>query len=79
MNDIDISSLQLDGQAVAVRGKTKIMCHIEEVSGDLIDDLVCQIEDEDGTYTPGNGTGTITGLLENGTPIEGSDSICITQ
>ena len=71
--------LALDGMAVAVRGKNKIMCHYEDTNGDGYTDLVCQIEDDDGVYQEGTGTGTITGTLLNGTPIQGTDSICITQ
>ena len=79
VSDIDIGTLVLDGQEVSVRGKDKIMCHLEDSNGDGFTDLVCQIEDEDGTYAQGDGTGTITGNLNDGTPIQGSDSICITQ
>ena len=81
VNDVDISTLELDGQAVAVRGRNKIMCHIEDTDGDGLDDLVCQIEDEDGTYAQGDGIGTLTGALndEAETPIMGTDSICVTQ
>ena len=76
---VNIMSLMLDGQAVSVRGKNKIMCHFEDVDGDGDTDLVCQIEDEDNTYEVGDGTGTLTGNLNDGTPIQGSDFICITQ
>ena len=76
---VDIPSLELDGQAVAIRGKTKIMCHQEDVDGDGDTDLVCLIEDEDGTYNPGDATGNLTGSLLDGSPINASDSICITQ
>jgi hypothetical protein len=35
------------------------------------------IEDVDAAFPPGEGSATVTGELFDGTPIEGSDSICI--
>ena len=43
------------------------------------DDLVCQFVDDPGTWVPGNDDACVTGNLISGTPIEGCDSICVTQ
>jgi len=75
--DIDIPTLALDGQAVALKGNTKVKCNFGEVNGDFFEDLTCHFEDADGTYEPGEGTATLTGALIDATPIFGTDSICI--
>ena len=53
------------------------MSHINDVNADGISDLVVQIEDADGTVEAGPATGILTGKLLDGTPFEGTDSICI--
>lgn len=74
---VDPYTLELDGMDVAVRGKDKIMCHVEDVDSDGDDDLVCQFEDEDSFLDEGSGIATVTGETFGGDPIEGSDSINI--
>ena len=79
VTQIDASSLDLEGQGVATKGKkNKLMAHLEDVNGDGFVDLVVQFEDND-TFTVNDTTATLTGELNDGTSIEGSDSICITQ
>ena len=53
------------------------MPHIEDANGDDFEDLIVQILDVDGMFREGNGEATLTGDLYDGTPIEGSDTICI--
>jgi hypothetical protein len=78
VTQVDPSTVQLEGLSVASQGKSgKLMAHVEDVNGDGFDDLVVQIEDVDGTFTSGNGTATLTGNLFDGTPLEGSDNICV--
>jgi hypothetical protein len=78
VNDIDPSTVKLEGLAVKAVGKgDKLLAHIEDVNGDGFDDLVIQIQDQDGGFTSGSGTAKVTGNLYDGTPFEGSDSICI--
>ncbi len=79
VNDIDPSTVQLEGLTVKVVGKKteKLLAHIEDVNGDGIADLVVQIQDGDGTFASGHGTANVTGALWDGTPFLGTDSICI--
>jgi hypothetical protein len=67
--------------AVAARGKdgSKPLISYEDTNSDGYTDLVVKFEDSDGVFEPGDGTGTVTGNLVDGTPFEGSDSICVTQ
>jgi hypothetical protein len=79
VNDIDPATMQLEGLSVKVVGKKteRLLAHIEDVNGDSFDDLVVQIEDQDGAFTSGSGTAKVTGELYDGTPFEGTDDICI--
>jgi hypothetical protein len=75
---IDPSTIALEGLAIKAVGKaSKLLAHIEDVNGDGFDDLVVQIQDEDGAFTNGSGTATVSGNLYDGTLFAGSDSICI--
>ncbi len=75
--DVNTSSVSLAGLAVAVQGQSNFLAHLEDVNGDGLEDLVVQIVDQDGTFAEGATMASVTGSLSNGTPIEGSDSICI--
>lgn len=78
VRDIDPATMQLEGLDVRAAGKSnKLLAHYEDVNGDGFEDLVIQIEDSDGVFQNGEGTATLTGNLFDGTPIEGTDSICI--
>ncbi len=74
---VDPSTVSLDGQGVRVVGKGNTQAHNEDVNNDGLVDLVVQIEDVDGTYAEGNATATLMGETFDGTPVEGTDSICI--
>ncbi|NIM50256.1 MAG: hypothetical protein GTO22_13570 [Gemmatimonadales bacterium] len=75
---IDAGTVQLAGMSVAAQGKSnKLLAHLEDVNGDGYDDLVVQIEDQDGVFTSGTTTGIVTGNLYSGKPFEGSDELCI--
>ena len=85
-NQINISTLKFAGLDVRVKGNSNPQCSFEDVSGDFndpsglpdgYDDLVCHFLDNTDTWSPNNGTATITGALLDGTPIEGTDTICI--
>ncbi len=83
VTQVDASSVELESLAIRAVGKSnKLLAHIEDVNGDGFDDLVVQIEDQDGVFSVGDTTAIVTGTLltEFGTtPIEGTDSICIVQ
>lgn len=75
---VDPETVTLEGLALKAVGKSnKLLAHIEDVNGDGFLDLVVQIQDTDGAFASGEGTATLTGNLFDGTPIEGSDSICV--
>ena len=81
VTQIDSGSIQLESMSVKAVGKTdKTLTSIRDVNNDGFDDLVVMIEDQDGAFTPGEATATLTGNLlpEFGsTLIEGTDSICV--
>ena len=75
---VDPATVELESLAVRVVGKSdKLQAHIEDVNNDDCDDLVVQIEDQDGVFENGETEATITGNLYDGTAIEGTDTICI--
>jgi len=86
VNQIDIDTLQFAGLDVRIKGNGTPQCSVEDVSGDFtspegapdgIPDLVCQFVDEAESWSPDNGTATVTGMLIDGTSIQGTDEICM--
>ncbi len=75
--DIDAASVQLEGMAVKMNKKGKLLAHYEDVNYDGYTDLVVQIDDGNAVLADDAATATVTGYLLDGTPIEGTDSICI--
>ena len=76
--EIDPASVALEDLAEKMVGKgNKLLTHIEDVNGDGFDDLVAQIQDQDGAFTGGSGTATVTGNLWDGTVFERTDDICV--
>jgi hypothetical protein len=83
---IDADTLIFAGLEVRVRGNKGPLCHLEDVSGEFTNlegmpdgylDLVCQFEDDTSMWSPDFGEAVLTGVLLDGTTIEGSDSICV--
>ena len=80
VNLIIPTSVTMEGLTLKTVGKAdKALYHYEDVNGDGFEDLVIQIQDEDGVFEPGEGIATITGLLVDGRSFEGSDSIVVTH
>jgi hypothetical protein len=75
--EIDPTSLSFGGLVVRVRGNKGPLCSIDYSNNDPYLDLICHFEDDSSMWAPGNSEATLTGELFDGTPIEGSDSICI--
>lgn len=76
--EIDASTVMLEGLAVKTAGKKeKLLAHYEDVNADGYMDLVVQIEDDGIVFAEGVTTATVTGELLDGTPIIGTDSICM--
>jgi len=74
---VDVSTLSLAGLDVRVKGNGAAQCSIQDWNDDGYDDLVCQFVDDADAWSPDNGTATLTGNLSDGTPIEGTDDICV--
>jgi len=76
---VNPATITLDSAEVKTKGNGDPQTNIEDVNGDGFADLVVKIIDTDGIYLVGTGTATLNGNLFDGTLIEGTDSICITQ
>ena len=75
---VDETTVELEGLGIKMAGKSgNLLAHVEDVNGDGIDDLVVQIEDDDGVMEEGDATTTLCGVLFDGRCFEGSDSICV--
>ena len=77
VSQVDKTSLSFGGLEVRVRGNKGALCSIEYSNDDTYLDLVCHFEDDVGNWVAGDGEATLTGTLLDGTPIEGTDSICV--
>lgn len=77
VTQVDEVSLLFAGLEVRVRGNKGPLCSTEYSNDDIYMDLVCHFEDDTYNWTPGDAEATLTGTLFDGTPIEGSDFICI--
>jgi hypothetical protein len=74
------TSVTMEGMALKTVGKAdRALYSYEDVNDDGFEDLVVQIQDEDGVFEPGEGVASITGLLLDGRTFIGSDFIKITQ
>lgn len=73
---VDPLTVALDGADARVKGTSGKAGSLEDVNGDEFLDLVVQIADE-GEYSVGDTSATLTGETYDGIPILGSDAICI--
>jgi hypothetical protein len=86
VTQINVDTLDFAGLDVRIRGNDTPQCAVEDVSGDFttpegapdgFPDLVCQFVDDPAHWLPDdNSTATLTGALFNGTPFQGTDTIC---
>ncbi len=88
VTQIDLGTLSFEGLEVRLKGNGQPQCSYEDVSGDFTTpegapdgyvDLVCQFVDDTSSWMVGDGEATLTGLLLNGTPFEGTDSTKVVQ
>lgn len=77
VSQVDVGTLLFGGLEVRVRGSKGPLCSIEYSNEDTYLDLVCHFEGDSSTWIAGDGEATLTGELLDGTPFEGTDSICI--
>ena len=76
---VDPFSVTSDGAGVRVRGKSGDVGPLEDVNVRGAADLMVQIEDENGTYHEGNLVATLNGETVDGTPVQGTDTVCFVQ
>jgi hypothetical protein len=82
VSDIDTETLRFADAAVKVVGRKDphALCSVEDVNGDMFDDLVCHYLTTDIAAIDGESTtATLNGELLDGTPIEGTDSVNIVK
>lgn len=77
VNDIDPSTVTLEGAGLRLKGKSGNYGSLEDVNGDTYVDLVVHISDF--TVDSGATTATLTGYLWNGAFFWGTDEILIVQ
>lgn len=75
--NIEQSSLSFGELAVGVRGNKFPTCSAEHVDGDEYIDLVCQFVDDSSAWVAGSEEAILQGALLDGTPIVGTDTICL--
>lgn len=78
VNNVNVTTITLQGLPVAVRGN-KSLASYSDFNSDGFTDLVVKFEDQDGTFTKGDGFATLNGNLKDGTPFFGVGDICVTQ
>jgi probable HAF family extracellular repeat protein len=75
VNEVNLSSLNFAGLDVRVKGNGEPQCGYEDWNEDGSTDLVCHFVDDSDKWAPENDTATLTGMLTDGTYIQGEDSI----
>jgi hypothetical protein len=75
---IDPATVSLAGASIKLVGKSdKFLAHYEDVNGDGLLDLVCQVLTEDFSIEPGETTASFEAATYDGIPVWGEDSVCI--
>jgi hypothetical protein len=74
---IDVTTLNFNGLTVRVTPNRRPLCSLEDINVDGRLDLVCKFEDDATSWQQGSSVGVVTGVLQDGTPIRGTDSINI--
>lgn len=77
ISSIDQTSLIFGGLSVRVRGNKLPQCSYEYVNEDAELDLMCKFEDDASAWIAGEDEATLEGALTDGTPIRGSDALCL--
>ena len=75
---IDPETLFLAGASVGMMGKSgKLLCHVEDVNGDGLPDLVCDFETAELLLQPGDTVAVLVGKTMSGADIRGQDTVRI--
>jgi len=75
-SNIDLATVELEGMPVQ-RIFRRHVGIVHDFDGDGVDDVLVLIDERAGSLREGATTATLTGQLMDGTPIEGSDDICL--
>ncbi len=77
---VDPVTVTLNGAGVkAVGKKQKLLAHVEDVNGDGLLDLLCQIDIQDLEAERGESIAVLHGNAYDGTEIAGEDSISVVK
>lgn len=75
---VDPASVSLAGARVKLIGKSdKYSCNAQDVNGDGLDDLVCQVSTAQFMVEPGDSTAVLEATTNSGQPIHGEEAITI--
>jgi hypothetical protein len=75
---IDPATVSLAGASIKLVGKSdKLLAHHEDVNGDGLLDLVCQVLTEDFFIEPDESTALFEAETFDGMQVQGEDSVCI--
>ncbi len=77
VSEIDLATLALDGATPTAKGNSGNVGSLLDVDGDSILDLILHFSMDELSILPGTDELVLTGMLADGTELEGSDSIRI--
>ncbi len=74
---VNQATISLSGSAVKLKGNNEYQCSVQDVSGDGINDLLCQVVTDQTQLTTGSTVATLTAQTLSGQAIEGQEAIDI--
>ena len=78
VSQIDLNTLSFAGLNIRTKGNNTQQCVVVYSNADEYPDLLCHFEDVSELWNPdSDNEASVTGMLLDGTPISGADSICL--
>ena len=77
VTDINTETLLFDSCDLRVRSDLDPVCSLDYVNNDGTLDLLCQFRDRARNWRLGDGEGTVTGVLNDGSEFQAVDSMCV--